>query len=104
MDIFYWQDLSGSSPVEEWLEDLDDEQYRAVVKELKLLDLIENNLRLPHSRALKKKLFELRERRFNYRVYYCFDNDNIVLLAAGNKGTQESDIELAYDRLSQLKG
>lgn len=79
------------------------EQFKSITRELKLLAVYGNELRLPHSRSLGKGLFELRERRYGYRVYYSFqDGRVIVLLAAGDKATQKSDIKIAHERLSQL--
>lgn len=65
-----------------------------------MLGEVGNGLALPHSKALGKGLFELRERRFGYRIYYCFRSESvIILLAAGDKRTQERDIKIARDRL-----
>ena len=50
---------------------------------------------------LSNGLFELRERRFGYRIYYCFGPHNtIILLAAGDKQSQEKDIKTARERLA----
>ena len=69
-----------------------------------MLEELGNELKLPHSRALGKGLFELRERQFGYRVYYCFKgNQLIILLTAGDKKTQEKDIKIAYKRLLENK-
>lgn len=76
------------------------EQFESLAKELSILEKLGNGLKLPHSRSLGKGLFELRERQFGYRVYYCFQGDRvIILLAAGNKKSQEKDIEVARKRL-----
>jgi len=47
--------------VESWLLDLDKDQFKSVSKEIRLLELSGNQLRLPHSRALGAGLFELCE-------------------------------------------
>jgi len=68
-----------------------------------LLELCGNELKLPQSKALGKGLFELREQRFGFRIYYCFsDNCIIILLAAGDKKSQKSDIVVARKRLLEL--
>lgn len=62
-------------------------------------------LELPHSRPLKQGLneFELRERRYGYRIYYGFYSiKTVVLLAAGYKSTQNNDMKIACQRLSQV--
>ena len=70
---------------------------------MKLLELCGNLLKLPHSRTLKKGLFELRERRYGFRVYYAFLRNRIILmLHAGDKKAQDKDIDIARQRLDQL--
>lgn len=65
-----------------------------------MLGRLGNELKLPHSKSLGKGLFELRERRYGYRVYYCFYGKAIViLLAAGDKKSQNNDIKVARERL-----
>lgn len=101
--IDYWCNENDESAVEEWLDGLTNEQLKSVAKELRLLELCGNMLRLPHSRSLTKGLFELRERRYGYRVYYTFQSENrILMLHAGNKDTQEKDIKIARKRLDEL--
>lgn len=86
-----------------WFESLEEDAAESVYKELGLLETFGNMLRLPHSKALGDKLFELRERRFGYRIYYTFQgNKVIVVLAAGNKSTQEKDIKVARKRIDVL--
>ncbi len=73
---------------------------KAVAKEIKILEKTGNELKLPHSKPLGYGLFELRERRFGYRIYYGFINNNIIILVvAGNKKSQKSDIKIARERL-----
>ncbi|MDA0911837.1 MAG: type II toxin-antitoxin system RelE/ParE family toxin [Proteobacteria bacterium] len=59
--------------VEKWLDALTIPQYKSVAKELKLLEMCGNKLKLPHSKTLGGGLFELRERKFGYRIYYKFE-------------------------------
>jgi putative addiction module killer protein len=99
-DIRYWLNENGKSPIEKWLDKLTKEQFASIAGELRILRQLGNELKLPHSRALGKGLFELRERKFGYRVYYCFKGSQlIILLAAGDKKSQEKDIKTAYSRL-----
>jgi putative addiction module killer protein len=102
--IEYWNNESGKSPIEKWLDKLTKEQLTSISENLRILERLGNDLKLPHSRALGKGLFELRERQFGYRVYYCFrGNQLIILLAAGDKKSQEKDIKTAYTRLLKDK-
>lgn len=102
--VEYWVDRSEKSSVERWLLKLKREQFKAVAKELTLLEICGNDLKLPHSRALGKGLFELREQRYGYRIYYGFYGDKIIiLLHAGDKSKQENDIKIARARLTQTQ-
>lgn len=92
------------SEIEQDLDNLNKQQLKSVTKELKLLELCGNSLRLPHSRALGNGLLELRERNFGYRIYYTFlENRVIVLLQVGDKSNQQTDIRIAYTRLKKLE-
>ena len=98
--IEYWSGNLPKNSVLNWLKDLSDAQFKSVTKELELLKLFGNNLKMPHSKSLSKGLFELRERKNGFRIYYCFKQGQIIiLLAAGNKGSQEKDINTARKRL-----
>ena len=101
--IRYWANESGRSPIEKWVQKLTEEQAISVTKELRMLEELGNELQLPHSRSLGKSLFELRERRLGYRLYYCFKEDKlIILLVAGDKKSQDKDIKIAYKRMEEL--
>lgn len=101
--IDYWAEKNKKSPVEKWLDDLTTEQLTSVTKELKLLEKAGNELKMPHSRALGGGLFELRERHYGYRVYYCFHGKLlIILLTAGDKSSQERDMKVARSRRARL--
>lgn len=51
--IKYWQDGSKNS-VEKWVLDLLHEQLKSVTKEIDLLKMNGNRLKLPHSKPLGK--------------------------------------------------
>lgn len=98
--IRYWVNSAGKSPFEKWFINLDHDQRNSVTKELIMLGLAGNCLRMPHSKALGDGLFELRERRYGYRIYYGFHGNSIIIvLAAGDKKTQEKDIKVSRERL-----
>ena len=102
--IEYWVDESGKRSVERWLLKLTHEQFRAVSKELKLLELCGNDLKFPHSRALGKGLFELREQRYGIRIYYGkIGNKVILLLCGGDKSSQDRDIVKAKEYLKDYQ-
>lgn len=102
-EIQLWCNDKGESPIEEWLDLLNKEQFKSVAKELKLLELCGNKLKLPHSRSLKDGLLELRERKYGFRIYYTFLKNKIILMMhAGDKKTQTRDINIARHRLDQI--
>ena len=97
--ILYLDELSN------WLDKLDKQQLKSVAKELRLLEISGNQLRLPPSKALGLGLFELRERAFGLRIYYAFQTTGeIIILYAGNKKGQERDILQARKLLSIFRG
>jgi putative addiction module killer protein len=101
--IVLWGE-KDKQPVQKWLDSLDGAKLAAIAGELSLLELSGNLLKLPHSRSLGEGLFELRERAFGLRLYYCFDKGKIIiLLQAGNKQSQEKDIRTAHKRLKSTK-
>ena len=100
--IKYWPP-TGKNDVERWFGKLTQDQRKAVLKVLTILSLRGNELKLPHSRSLGKKLFELRETRYGYRIYYTFyEGRIIVLLASGDKTSQTNDIKISYSRLAEV--
>lgn len=99
--VDYWSD--GKNSVENWFKELEQEHLRSVTKEISMLEETGNELRMPHSKALGEGLFELRERRYGYRIYYGFHGKQIIIvLAAGDKKSQDRDIKIARKRLSNL--
>ena len=101
--IQYWQDSSKHS-VEKWILNLPHEQLKSITKEIELLKINGNKLKLPHSKSLSKGIFELRERRYGLRIYYCFkENQIIILLCAGDKASQANDIIVARKIFNKIK-
>lgn len=101
--IEYWDNTKDKSSIEKWLDELTQDQLKSVTKELIMLEEVGNELRLPHSKSLGNGLFELRERRYGYRIYYGFCGKQLIILfAAGNKTSQERDMKIARARLSKL--
>jgi putative addiction module killer protein len=102
--VEYWAPGKSKSPIEKWLDKLTKEQLKSLAKEIMMLEQVGNELKLPHSKALGKGLFELRERRFGLRIYYGFKGEFVVIvLAAGDKKSQEKDITAARTHLSKLE-
>lgn len=102
--VEYWSENANTSPVEKWLLKLDKEKFDAVSKELAILEILGNESKMPRSKALGQGLFELRESQYGCRVYYCFNGKRlIVLIAGGDKTSQDRDIKIARERLLKIK-
>lgn len=98
----YWPP-DGTSDIERWFKKLTNDQQKTIVKLLAVLKKAGNELKLPHSRSLGKGLFELRDRKYGYRIYYMFyERHIIILLSAGDKSTQQHDIKISRQRLTQV--
>ena len=103
-NVEMWEDESGNSPIRKFLDSLSDEQVIGLAKTIKLLGECGNQLRMPHSKALERGIFELRERRYGFRIYYCFRGGRIVLLlCGGDKDSQVRDIKKAREIIRALK-
>ena len=105
--VFYTE-MRGSSPIREFLENLDLKTQARLRRAIELL--IERNVQAgePLVQHLEGKLWELRvESRTNiYRLLYCFyPGRRIVFLHAFQKKTQKTprrEIELALHRMKQF--
>lgn len=100
--IMAWK-INYYESVESWLDNLDKSQLKSIAKELRLVEVCGHELRLPHSKSLGGGLFELRERRFGLRIYYCFEDKTVLLLHAGDKSSQKKDIKTAKNLLTKLR-
>lgn len=97
-----WQ-ITYLEAIESWLDDLSAEHLKSIGKEIYLLGHCGNQLKLPHSKSLGDGIFELRERRFGIRLYYCFQkNNSVLILHGGNKDSQGKDIQKARALLKQV--
>ena len=102
-DIQYWQDSSEKNTIKEWFNKLPVQHVESIAEEIDMLETYGNNLKMPHSKALGKGLFELRERTYHYRLYYTFNGKHIIIVVmAGNKHSQEKDIKIARKRLQEI--
>jgi hypothetical protein len=66
--IKYWAPRKSKGPIEKWFDKLTKEQFKSLAKEIMMLEQVGNELKLPHSKALGKGLFELRERQLQFLV------------------------------------
>jgi putative addiction module killer protein len=100
--VLCWSSPRGKKPVRDWIARLDDAAFRKVDKMIGLVRVLGHEIRPPHGRSLGEGLYELRDVSTGpgYRIYYCWQDDLLViLLAAGDKGSQDRDIETARRRM-----
>ncbi len=107
LDVIFWnsgKEGSKAEPVKRWLKNLDHQSKKQVDKLLGFLRKEKKNLGMPYSRYLGDGLYELRDQRQSgpgYRLYYCWQDELLViLLVGGDKSTQEHDIETAKRRMN----
>ena len=104
--IVTWVDRKGNKVVSEWMRQLDHQSKKQFDKLFNMLRAEGHNLGRPYVGALGNGLFELRDPRQSgpgFRLYFCWEGDTIVvLLGAGDKGSQEHDIAVCVDRMWDL--
>ena len=99
--VLCWTSSTGRKPVREWIAGLDDAALRRVDKLIGLVRALGQELRPPHCRFLGDGLYELRDTATGpgLRLYYAWEGETLViLLAAGDKGSQTQDIATARRR------
>ena len=107
IQVLFWnsgKEGSKAEPVKKWIKELDHQSQKQVDKLIGLIKSERRNLGMPYSRHLGSGLHELRDQRRSgpgYRLYYCWNDDIVVvLLVGGDKSTQTKDIETAKRRMN----
>jgi putative addiction module killer protein len=91
--VRYYQRPSGDSPFREWRQHITDLDLKAAV-DARVARLRGGNF--GDSKPVGKGVSESRvDFGPGYRIYYSAGQDDIILLLAGDKTTQDSDIEAA---------
>ena len=92
--------------LEKFIEGL---EKAAIAKVLRSIDLLERfgcNLQMPHSKKIKKNLFELRVRgQQEVRIFYTFHQRQIILLHGFIKKSQKipkKEIDFAAQKMAGL--
>ena len=114
MNIKFYDRSDGTKPVNEFLNDLDDNMRGKIAFEISLLQQFGTSLRMPHSRPLGSGIYELRAQfasNITRVLYFFIDGDTAVLTHGFVKKTQKtppSEIKRAKnyreDYLSRYKG
>lgn len=98
-EIEFYKTETGEIPLEKFLSDLektDNKMLAKIMREISLLKQNGNELREPHTKPLKKGLFELRVKQGNNisRIIYFFFVDRKIILTNGFiKKTQKTPIK-----------
>lgn len=95
--IITYRNVNGNEPFSQWLNKFRKKNLVAATRIARRMLYIEENNHYGDYKYLRDGIYELRYHfGAGYRVYFAEDGDTIViLLCAGDKNTQERDIEKA---------
>ena len=102
MEVRYYKDLYGNSPLTDWIDGLKDLRAKAQIR-ARVMRLSDGNL--GHSKPLRDGVQELKiDIGPGYRVYLSRQGPVLVLLlCGGDKSDQSRDIERAIAFLNDWK-
>jgi phage-related protein len=106
--VVFFRTLIGNEPVREWLKLLPSEERRMIGEDIKTVQF-GWPIGMPIVRKLEPGLWEIRSRLKGriVRVIFTVDGTTMVLLHGFIKKSQKTpfdDLDLARDRLAQLRG
>ena len=105
--LFFWVNESGQKPVAEWMKELpskDKVYFAGLFRDLATDGPTSRPKAFKHLEGALWEVRDLRRPGPGYRVYFVFDGHSIVVVvAAGNKDSQERDINLAKQRLKEIQ-
>lgn len=102
--VLLYCEKDGSSPLRDWLDELDPAAQAKCVARLKRLEDMGHELRRPEADTLRDGIHELRTKhqRVNLRMLYFFHGRNIVVVSHGitkqEPTVPDSEIQTALDR------
>ena len=84
-NVFIYQEKDGTVPLLDWLDDLPSKVQDKCIARIELLKDEGYDLRRPICDSLRDGIYELRAgyKNVNYRILYCFQGKNVVLLSHG---------------------
>jgi phage-related protein len=99
--------IDFTNKVNKFLRNLDSVTETKAIKIIDLLKKYGHELRMPYSKNISNNLFELRIRgKQEVRIFYCFFNNNVILLHYFIKKTQKipsKEIKLAKTIRDKIK-
>lgn len=105
---YFYQSPSGAEPVREWLKEMDDEDRKAIGRDIQKVEF-GWPIGMPYCRAMGRGLWEVRSNLAEgriARVLFCIDKEVMVLLHGFIKKTRmtpDHDLELARKRMKELQ-
>ncbi len=102
--IEYYEPASGRSPIEDFIDSMDDKSKARVAQTLDLLEEFGTSLGMSYAMYLEKQLWELRARhgRNRYRIiYFLYTGQTFVLLHGFTKKTgpvPRAELKMAENR------
>ncbi len=103
-DIVFYTDRRGNCPPLEFIEELPVMDQAKIRNALRLLQEFGTNLRMPHSRQIEGKLWELRPG--GIRLFYiAYIGEQFVVLHGYRKQSQKApdrEVEIAIRRMNEL--
>jgi len=102
-EVEYYEKSERNIPVVEFLNSLNHKQVAKMLREIQLLEMNGNDLRDPHSKALRNGIFELRAQYDGVclRIFYFFAENRKIILTHGfvkkNQKTPNKEINTAIE-------
>jgi phage-related protein len=104
--VKFFQTARGNYPVKEFIERLEKKSYARVLRSMSLLQEFGPSLRMPYSKKIASKLYELRIKGVEaIRIFYTQANEEYYLVHAFKKKSQKTpkqELQLALDRIKEL--
>lgn len=91
-EITLYEDEKGNIPVDEFISSQSDKMKAKILREIDLLEELGIRRRLPHSRSLGDRLYELRissEGDISRVIYFHYTGNSFVLLSGFTKKNKE---------------
>ena len=99
-------EIQIDNKVEKFIKSLEKPIMAKVLRTIDLLDMFGHQLRLPHSKSMGNKIFELRIRgQQEVRIFYVFHKMTAVLLHGYIKKTQQTpkkELKYALRKINDL--
>ena len=106
--VNYYQTDDGESPIEEWLDSLNEKVRAKIFRNFDLLEKFALQLKEPYIKPLEDKLYEIRAKDTSgiYRViYFAHTGKQFIMLNGFTKKTQKTprkEIALAKHRMKEI--